>query len=234
MMPPKFTYADIKYSTSRSIVDKAVELFKSGCVGPISEGPHEYSAIVQGTEPYRVSMSQNRIDDSDCTCYMGRNDQLCKHVLALALEVLEKSGVQEDTRSPQSPTDLVEAKEIVRDGMKRIKPYRGPSKIWFRYQRDLSVGCGMIEDAVAALPPIKENAKYIWSLVKRLDKKLLNGIDDSDGTVGGCVSGLIEQLAAHAEENPELISMIEQFCSEGTSYDFHVMLEGMIDELRER
>lgn len=165
---------------------------------------------------------------------MGQNGQLCKHVLALALAVLEKSGAQEDTRSPQSPTNLVEAKEIIRDGMKRIKPYRGPSRIWFRYQRDLSVGSEMIEDAVATLPPIKENAKYIWILVKRLDKKLLNDVDDSDGTVGGCISGLIEQLAAYAEKNPELIPMIEQFCSEGTSYDFHVMLEGMIDELRER
>jgi len=232
MKQPHFTHSELRHVTSRSIYDRALDLFKKGEVGSITESIGGYSAIVKGTKSYRVNLPISGVDYADCSCYMGQNEQLCKHVLALGLKVLEITGNLDDSKSTKELADLEKVKLIVREGIKKIKPYRGPSRIWFRYQRDLSMGAGMIEDAVAGLPPTKENVKYIWSLVIRLDRKLSNGVDDSDGTVGACISCLVEQLYIYAKENSELLLTIEQFCADKTNYDFHLMLEGLIDELK--
>ena len=232
MKLPKFTYAKIKYSASKSIFGRAVKLFESGKVGSINESGPYYSAMVQGTKPYSVSVSTNRIDDADCTCYMGQNDRLCKHVLALALAVLSQAGMLNDTKKTEKITDLKEIKKHVNEGMKRIKPYRGPSKIWFRYQRDLLTGCGIIEEAVANLSSTKENAKYLWNVIKRLDRKLYNGVDDSDGTVGGCAYHLVDLLAGYTINNPKLFLQTNSFCSQTTHFDFNLSLENLIDKRR--
>lgn len=231
MKPPKFTYPDVQYSTNNAIANRALDLFLSGKVGNITEGPSDYSATVQGSKSYHVNLSVNRIYDADCTCYMGQNGDLCKHVLAVAYAVLKQSGVIKE-QSSQGPLNLKEAKPAVNAGMRRIKPYRGPSRIWFGYQRDLSIGSGIVEDALRDLPPTEEHAKYLWSVVKRLDQKLLNGVDDSDGTVGGCTMTLVERLAGYAKTNPELLPVIERFCADRMHFDFHTSLESMIDELR--
>jgi hypothetical protein len=231
MNSPKFKYSDVKYATDRAIFDRAVKLFESGRVGLVSDDFHGYSAIVQGSTPYRVSISASRIDDSSCTCYMGQKNQLCKHALALALAVLDQSGELSKNTKGAVPSDPDSAKECVNEAMKLIKPYRGPSRIWFRYQRDLSKGCGLIEDAVAGLPSTEENAKYLWSLVKRLDRKLGNGVDDSDGTVGGCVMSLIDQLVLYAKGDAALLSAISKFCAQETAYDFNLILEDRIDRM---
>jgi len=157
---------------------------------------------------------------------MGQNDELCKHMLALGLAVLNLSGKTEETKE-ESPDNLDAVKQLVAGGMRKIKPYTGPSKIWFSYQRELDVGSGMIEEAVKNLPASKEHAKYLWSLVLKLSKKLAEGgMDDSDGTVGGCIISLVVQCGKYAKEKHELKAMVMKFAEDDTGFGFE-------DELKE-
>lgn len=230
MNHPTFTIQDIKYSVDPSMFERAKKLFESGKVHNITENLHGYTATVQGTSPYQVSLSKKHIDQGYCDCYMGQNDELCKHMLALGLAVLHLYGKAKEVKE-ESPNDLDAVKQLVASGMRKIKPYHGPSKIWFSYQRELDVGAGMIEEAVKNLPASKENAKYIWSIVLKLSKKLSHGgVDDSDGTVGGCISALVEQCGKYAKEKPELKPMIQKFAEDDTGFGFEDELLKMIEK----
>ncbi len=218
---PKFTFDDVKYAESPAMYKRALDLYQSGKVQTISEESHGYSTTVEGTEPYKVTLSRKEIDHCDCSCYMGERGLLCKHVLALAIAVLHASGKMTETKSnTDAPEDLKTVKQLVNDGMRKLRPYTGPSRIWFSYTRKLSTGAEMINHAVSGLLPSKENARYLWDLVKRIDKKLVNGIDDSDGAVGNCARIIIEQLAAYVKELPELESTIRKYSDQKTNFDF--------------
>jgi hypothetical protein len=228
MMSPSFTIQDIKYSVDEPMFLRAQKLFETSKVQNIEESPHGYTATVQGTSPYHVSLSRKHIDRGYCDCYMGQNDQLCKHILALGLAVLNLSG-QMDKAEESSPDNLDEAKQFVAQGMRKIKSYNGPSKIWFSYQRELDVGSGIIEEAVKNLPPSKENANYLWKLVLKLSKKLSHGgVDDSNGTVGGCIFTLVAQCGRYAKENSDLKSMINKFTEDDTGFGFEEELREII------
>lgn len=219
MKSPAFTLEDIKYAEGPATFGRAQELYRSGKVREIAPTASGYRAIVHGTHPYQVSVSQRRVDDGDCTCYLGQNDRLCKHVLALALAVLHATG-RVNAAEPQLSTRLEEVKPMVNAGMQKLRYYTGPSRIWFSYQRSLATGAGMIAQAVSRLPPTKENARYLWKVVERIDKKLANGIDDSDGHVGACVMALIEQLVAYAKNRPNFEPLIVGFCDKKMNFDF--------------
>lgn len=223
MGTPKFTLNDVKYAEDSAMFARAEKLFKFGKVGAINEEIYGYSATVHGTHLYEVSVSKRRVDEGSCTCYMGQNDMLCKHMLALALAVLYMTGA-----SAAPPiTDIGEAKKQVNEGIKKLRPYNGPSRIWFSYQRGLSVGAGMIMHAVSGLPASKENAEYLWELVLRLSDRLAtSGIDDSDGTVGNCVSEIVLKLGEIAKKEPSLKPMLERLSRDDTGFGFE-------DELRD-
>lgn len=230
MTQPTFTIQDIKYSVDAIMFERAKKLFESGKVQKIAETPHGYTATVQGTSPYQVSLSRKHIDQGYCDCYMGQNDELCKHMLALGLAVLHLSGKAEEVKE-ESPNDFDAVKQLVASGMRKIKPYHGPSKIWFSYQRELDVGAGMIEVAVRNLPAGKENARYLWSLVLKLSKKLSHGgVDDSDGTVGGCIFALVEQCGRYAKEKPELKPLIQKFTEDDTGFGFEENLNELLQK----
>jgi len=127
MIQPVFTIQDIKYSVDEPMFLRAQKLFKSGKVQDPKEDPHGYNATVQGTSPYRVSLSRKHIDSGYCDCYMGQNDQLCKHMLALGLAALQISGKMGEDEE-DSPDNLDAAKQLISKGMKKIKPYNGPLK----------------------------------------------------------------------------------------------------------
>lgn len=229
MNKPDFTLQDVKYSVDGRIFARAEELFKNDAVSDISETVRGYDATVYGGSPYHVSISKKRIDRAYCNCYMGENDELCKHVIALGLAVLHASGKMEETPE-ESPTDLAEAKLLVSAGMRKLKAYDGPSRIWFAYQNNLDIGCGIIEAAVQNLPPNKENAKYIWKLVLKLsDKMIYGGIDDSNGTVGNCATALATQCAKYANQKPELKPFILKFANDDTDFGFESDLKDGID-----
>ncbi len=199
---------------------RARELFERGKVTSFHSTPHGYSAIVRGTHDYNVALSFKALDLADCSCYMGQNDQLCKHVLALALEVLSRQG---DVIEPAAQVlTTQEAKLQIRAGLKKIRAYSGPSKIWFSYQRQLSVGAGIITATANQLPATQDNALLIWQTILRLSKKLATGgVDDSDGTIGnGCCMELITVLHKWAATNDDLHRYIEKFTGDETGFDF--------------
>ena len=230
MNKPAFSIQDIKYSVDKPMFLRAQKLFESSKVQNIHETPHGYTAIVQGTSPYHVSLSQKHIDRGYCDCYMGQNDQLCKHMLALGLTALHLSGKMDKTEE-YSPDNLNEARQLVAQGMRKIKSYNGPSKIWFSYQRELDVGSSIIEEAVQNLPASKEHASYLWKLVLRLSKKLSHGgVDDSNGTVGGCIFTLVAQCGRYVKENPDLKPMVEKFTENDTGFGFEDELADLLSK----
>ena len=229
MQQPKFTFDDAKFAGGPATFTRAQNLYLSGKIENIKENPFGYSAIVHGTHSYEVSISLKRVDDGYCTCYLGKNDRLCKHMLALALAVLFASGkAVESMAGPPAPADLDQVKKLVTTGMQKLSRYTGPSSTWFSYQRSLATGAGMIAHAVGALPPSKENAAFLWNIIERIDKKLANRVDDSDGVVGECAHKIIQQLAAYVKEQPELVTVIKRFTDKKTNFAFENDLQAML------
>lgn len=230
MKEPEFTLNDIKYAASSAIYKRARDLFESGKVKEVKETVNGYVAEVKGTQVYRVKLEQRRFDYSDCDCYMGQNGQFCKHILSLGLFVLHASGkMEENSQRTNSKIRQDEVKNMVTDAFKKIKPFRGPSSIWFSYQCNLATGVGMIIDAISVLPPSKESARYLWQVIGRIDRKLMNGVDDSDGVVGDCASHIIDQLVRYANAAPELNAMVTKFTKNKTNFCFEDELEQKMD-----
>ena len=231
MQHPKFTFEEVRFADTAASFDRALTLFESGKVGPISSDRYGYSAVIRGTHPYQVSLSAKRVDTCSCDCYLGQHDRLCKHVLALALAVLHASGKISHPRStlsaPKSPED---AKQAIREGMKKLRRYTGPSRVWFSYQRDLAAGSGMIAESVTALPPTQQNARFLWRLIERLDRKLATTVDDSDGVVGECMATIIRHLGDYAAQAPELAPTIRAFCNRKTDFGFENDLQSILKQ----
>ena len=89
MNPPDFTLDKIKFATDGPTFEKAVTLYENGKVTQVEEGIRSYTAVVKGTKPYRVSVEARRYDYGHCTCYLGANGTLCKHMVALAIHVVQ-------------------------------------------------------------------------------------------------------------------------------------------------
>ena len=49
-----------------------------------------FTANVYGTQLYHVIVSPKSYTDGDCTCYLGQNDTLCKHMIVVAIYGLKK------------------------------------------------------------------------------------------------------------------------------------------------
>jgi hypothetical protein len=68
----------------------------------------------------------------------------------------EKSAVGEarcsDERRELAADGVRAAKAAVTAALRNIKPYDGPSRIWFAYQAKLSEGCGWLAAIVSGLP----------------------------------------------------------------------------------
>src|SRR3989338_11235120 len=88
-MPQQYDLDKIKFATDGPTFEKAVALYEGGKVTQVEEGIRSYTAIVLGTNPYRVSVEAKRYDYGHCTCYLGSNDTLCKHMVALAIYVVQ-------------------------------------------------------------------------------------------------------------------------------------------------
>lgn len=216
---------DIKYSEDPALFSRALTLFTSKKVTMFELGFNCYRAVVLGSQPYQVSVATKAFDYADCNCYMGQNDMLCKHALAVALEALYRAGQIDKAGNKlgqqNQPANDQATKLQINAGFRRIKPYRGPSKIWFSYQRELSIGSGIILEAAAQFEPSRSNAKYLWQLVLRLSKKLsTGGVDDSDGTVGGCCTALVAILNRWANKNQVIKQMLSTFHQHKTGFGF--------------
>lgn len=132
-----------KRAHDEATFQRGVGLYESGKVTEVEEFGEHYSAIVQGTKPYRVSVSSRRYKDAHCTCYLGERGTLCKHVVALALHAVmdgkplkeeEKQQVVEmkcsDKRDPLNKDELEAVKKAITESMRCIKPYSGQNMVW--------------------------------------------------------------------------------------------------------
>ncbi|MDD4122816.1 MAG: hypothetical protein PHO23_00890 [Candidatus Pacebacteria bacterium] len=57
------------------------------------------------------------------------------------------------------------------------------------------------------------------NILLRLDKKLSNGVDDSDGTVGSFMQEIVAILQEYAKINPKCISTFRKLCDKEISFD---------------
>jgi hypothetical protein len=232
---PKFTVSDIQLGVGDHEFKKAFALYDKGAVNYIAKDFSGYSAIVSGTHDYIVNVSCVAYDRGSCNCYLGQNDELCKHMIALAIALVYKYRPG-DIKIINQPLDQAvcsgEMREITKDeirdikteiskGVSLIKSYDGPSSKWFQYQDNLTKGSRLILLALSRLPVCEKSVMICIELLKRLDKKLLNGgIDDSGGTVGSLMIQIVEVLNMFANSNKKLKEYIKQKLPKGEVFDW--------------
>lgn len=232
MNKPDFTLDKIKFATDGPTFEKAVALCESGKVTKVEEGIRSYTAVVIGTKPYRVSVEARRHDYGHCTCYLGANGTLCKHMVALTIYVVQdgKPLTDNDKKLVQNPVcsgkletlsdnELLTVKQMITAALRYIKVYTGPSRTWFAYQSSLSEGCNRLSAIVSDLPVGTQTAELLVDLLLRLDKKLCTGgVDDSDGEVGGFIGEVVEVLREFAKLDPSCINAFDKLKSRETCF----------------
>jgi len=247
-MPPQYDLNKIKFATDEATFQRAVCLYESGKVTEIEALGEYVSAVVLGTGPYRVSVSVRNYKKGHCTCYLGQNDKLCKHMVALALHIvmdgrqLGKTDKESNNnvscserREVLSKEGLAEIKRSISEAVRCIKPYSGPSRTWFANQDSLSEGCNRLSAIVSNLPVNKQSAEILLKLLLRLDKKLIaGGVDDSNGIVGGFMNGVVGILEEFARIDPRCIDAFKAVIGIGnTCFGWEEPLVRIWDETRE-
>lgn len=231
-MQPKYDLDKIKFATDKPTFEKAVGLYENGKVTKFEEGIGAYSAVVIGTKPYRVSVEARRYDYGHCECYLGQNDTLCKHIVAVAIYAVMdgKKLSKEDKELVGSPKcsgklgelskeELSETKKAITSAMRYIKAYTGPSRTWFAYQNSLDEGCARLSKIVSELPVSEQMAKLLVDTLLRLDKRLCTGgVDDSNGTVGGFIKEVVIMLQEYAKLDPKCIKAFKKLHSQETCF----------------
>ena len=234
----------IKFATDEAMFKRAVGLYDGGKVMKVEESGGYYSAVVLGTQPYRVSVSARNYKHGHCTCYLGQKGTLCKHMVALALCVVTDGQplraedkqqchqlVCSDRREALNKEELAELKKSISESMRYIKPYTGPSRTWFANQDSLREGCNRLSVIVSDLPADEETAEILVKLLLRLDKKLqVGGVDDSNGIVGGFMSGVVQMLEEFARIDPASIKAFESLVGKETCFDWEEPLIRILDE----
>lgn len=207
-MEPKYDLTKIKFATDGPTFERAVGLYEGGKVTRFRAEMGGFFAVVIGSQPYAVFVSARHYDEGSCTCYVGQKDTLCKHMVALAIRAVTggKPLADEDKQQHNqvscsgrvgalTPEELVAVKKSVTAAMRYVKPYDGPSRIWFAYQNSLTEGCNRLSAIVSDLPASPQTAKLVVQMLLRLDDQLCHsGVDDSDGTVGGFIENVVTML----------------------------------------
>src|SRR3989338_2998817 len=244
-MPPTFDLNKIKFTTDETTYQRAVDLYESGKVTDVKEAFGDFTAVVLGTKPYRVSVSGRRFKDAHCTCYLGEKGTLCKHAVALALYAVmagqplssedknQRQEVKFSGRKEELNNDeLAAIKKSITESMKYIKPYSGPSRTWFANQDSLREGCNRLSVIVSDLPVNKQTAEILVKLLLRLDKKLrVGGVDDSNGIVGGFMTQVVEMLEKYVQIDPDCINAFKSLVGIGiTCFQWEEPLVRIWDE----
>ena len=202
-----------------------------------------YSALVHGSKPYRVSVEARRYDVGHCECYLGQHNTLCKHMLAVAIRAVTggKPLSQEDKQlvspvvcSGQLRTlckeELTATKKAITGAIRSIKPYNGPSRIWFSYQHSLQEGCQRLAKIVSELPVNKDTAGLVVDLLLRLDHKLCcSGVDDSNGTVGGFIEDTVLVLKEFSRLDPSCVDTFHTLKDRETCFGWEAPLVELIN-----
>jgi len=243
-MDIKYDLDKIKYSIDEGTWERAVKLYDSEKVTNVQETWDGYKATVNGSEPYKVFVSAKKFDIADCDCYLGKNDQLCKHMVALAIWTNKKGQQLTKEEAEQhneiifsnvsgelDEAQIVSIKNKITEAMKLIKAYNGPSKIWFQYQASLIEGCNRLSAIFSNMPAGATSTEIIISTLLKLDKKLsYGGIDDSDGTVGEFICQAVVLLEEFAKVNQKCISVFKKLASGETCFGWEEPLVKLFNE----
>lgn len=215
-MIPNYDLDKIRFATDGPTFKRAVDLYEKNKIKKFQPIRGGFSALVLGTKPYRVLVSARHYDQGSCECYLGQHETLCKHLVALAIYAVkrgkplskeEKQHIDEPKCSGHlgklNPEEWSNIKKSITAAMRYIKPYTGPSRIWFAYQDSLSEGCRRLSVLISKLPVNQQTAALLVKMLLRLDKKLcFGGVDDSDGTVGIFIEQTVEVLKEYARLDP--------------------------------
>lgn len=245
-MTPKYDLDKIKFATDATTFEKAVAIYESGGVKNFEDNKVSgFLARVKGSGGnfYEVFVSARSYDEGDCACYLGQNDTLCKHMVAVAIRVVaggkpldseDKRQVSQVTCSSRlgelSKRELSSVKKGITGAMKYIKPYNGPSRIWFLYQNSLSEGCNRLSKIVSELPVSEQTAKLLVDTLLRLDDKLCRGgVDDSDGTVGGFIEETVQMLKEYAKLDTKCVKAFQELKGRETCFGWEEPLLELIE-----
>ncbi|MEK7213395.1 MAG: SWIM zinc finger family protein [Patescibacteria group bacterium] len=247
-MPPRYNFEKIKFATDRGIFERAVKIYDSNGVKNFEDTGFGFTAKVQGSggNLYKVSISNSSYDEGSCGCYLGQNNYLCKHMVAAAIHACLDGKVisKEEKELFNGPVcsgklgefkknELAETKNFITAALKYVKPYNGPSRIWFAYQNSLSEGCARLSAMVSKWPISEQTAGLLVGLLLRLDKKLCTGgVDDSDGTVGGFMEEAVVMLQEYTKLDPSCVKAFKKFCGRSTCFGWEEPLIKIFDERR--
>lgn len=234
----------IKFATDKKTFKRAVGLYEAGKVTAVETMGGHYAGVVEGTQPYRVSISARSYKQGICNCYLGERGTLCKHVIALALyAVMDGKPLKDNYKTIDyqakfkgqqgelKKENLAVVKKSISAAMRYIKPYSGPSRTWFANQDSLCEGCNRLSAIVFELPVSRQTAELLVKLLLRLDKKLrIGGVDDSNGTVGGFMNEVVGMLIESARINPECVKAFDLLVGIETCFDWKAPLVRIVDE----
>ena len=239
---PNFDLEKIKYGVDESTFQKAVSLYENGKVTKFNNNGYTYTATVLGTQQYRVIVSNRHYDEGNCECYLGQNDTLCKHMVAVAIYAVAGGGKlkEEDKQQVTKPfssrilgelnkENLKIAKKEITHAISFIKYYQGPSRTWFAYQDSLTEGVNRLSTMISKLPISKQTTGLIVQTLLRLDKKLQSGVDDSDGTVGGFIEEAVDVLIESAKVDSGCKKEFEKLRGRETCFGWEDSLLQLID-----
>src|SRR3989338_8801217 len=234
MATPQYDLTKIKFATGNPLWDRAVDLYESGKVTRFKDNGESFSGMVLGGNPYEAWVSRDKFDVGDCTCYLGKKNELCKHLVALAIRAVTRgkpleAGERVVRNAPECSgragalrEDEPEVlHEEISAGMKCVRAYHGPSRTWFAYQASLSEGCTRLSAVFSGLPVSEQAARMVVKVLLRLDRKLSQGGgDDADGTVGGFIEECVLMLEKYAEIDPACMKAFGVLREQETCFDW--------------
>ena len=245
-MKPLYNLEKIKFAADSPTFERAVALYESDKVTKFQDTGYGYTATVLGSKPYKVFVSNRHYDQGDCTCYLGQNDTLCKHMVAVALYAVAggRQLTDEDKKITHTPScsgklgsltsgQLAEVKKAITSSMRHIKPYHGPSRTWFAYQDSLQEGCNRLSALVSDLQISEQTASLLVDMLLRLDRKLsIGGVDDSNGTVGGFIEEAVGVLEDYARLDPSCVKAFEVLKGKETCFGWEEPLLKLIENVQ--
>jgi len=243
-MTPIYDLSKIRFATDPKTFSRAIDLYERGKVTKVDEIGGEYFATVLGTEPYTVSISTRHYKQGNCSCYLGKKGAFCKHRAALALHAVmgweplnaidkrtDNHSINRRRREELIQERLTEIKMSITTSLKYIKPYNGPSRIWFANQDSLSEGCNRLSAIVSDLPVNRQATELLLNLLLRLDKKLTTGgVDDSNGIVGGFMTDIVEVIKEFTQIDPNCINPLKSLNGKQTCFGWEEPLIHIFDK----
>lgn len=127
--------------------------------------------------------------------------------------------------------ELSLVKKEITGAVKYIKPYNGPSRLWFSYQSSLCEGTNRLTKIISEMPVSEQTAAILINLLLRLDKKLCyGGVDDSDGTVGGFMAEVVGVLEEFVRLESRCVKTFKKVTGIETCFGWEEPLVRLFDE----